>query len=167
MPLGDSTTIADVLAWVHSVRWPLAEPDRLKAAHGHLKQVVSLSRESWKAILAETDDDREWIPGPHQKNGVLNIGPVTDEIVSGWLATLDEFDAVLDGRKLLPHWRFALGINLKKILYEPKPFDLLLMATGQGAVPFLEKGDTITWETWERWQRTFNRNFPMYAAWFN
>jgi hypothetical protein len=167
VPVGESATIADTLAWVHSVRWPLAEPGRLRAAHGHLKQVVSLSRESWKAILAETDDDREWIPGPHQKNGVLNIGPVTDEIVAGWLSALDEFDAVLDGRKLLPHWRFASGINLKKVLYEPKPFDLLLIASGQGAVPFLERGDTISWETWNRWQRIFNRNFLMYAAWFN
>ena len=63
--------------------------------------MVRLSRLSWKEILAETDDDREWVPAPKQTSRAIAALPVTQEIVDGWLAVLDDIDAVLDGRKLI------------------------------------------------------------------
>jgi hypothetical protein len=163
---GDNVSIADAVALLHEIRWPLAEPERLKASHAHLKQVIALSRETWKAIATEADDDREWLPGAHQKNAVLPM-PMSDEQVAGWLAVLDEFDAVLDGKKLVPHWRFQKGFNLRNVFFKPQRFDLVLWMTGHDAAKYVEDGPTITWETWNSWQRIFGGNFIGYAFWIN
>jgi hypothetical protein len=165
--LGSQVQIADAVALIHEIRWPVAEPSRLQNAHAHLKQVIALSRQSWKAILARTDDDRVWIPGPQQRHGVISGMPVGQEQVDAWLKALDEFDDVLDGKKLLPHWRFAQGVNFRKVFFEPRPFDLVLWATGQAAAPYLEAGPILSGAEWTNWQRIFNGNFPGYAFWFN
>ena len=163
---GDSQNFADMLALLHNTSWPLVEAERLKAAHAHLKQVPALSRQTWKAILAEKDDDREWLPGPQQKNGVLGISIAQDQLTE-WLAALDDFDAVLDGKLLIPYWRFQQGLNLKKVFFEPRPFDLVLWFTGHAAAPYLEAGPVMAEEAWRKRQAVFGGNFPGYAVWFN
>jgi hypothetical protein len=165
--IGSTTEFANAVVLLHEIRWPVAEADRLQSAHAHLKQVIALSRQTWKAILARTGDDRVWIPGPQQKHGVISGMPVGQEQVDGWLQALDEFDAVLDGKKLLPHWRFAEGFNLRKVFFEPRAFDLVLWASGQAAAPYLEAGPILSETEWTNWQRAFNGNFPGYAFWFN
>ena len=164
---GDEAQLADLIALVHEIRWPVAEAARLQSAHAHLKQMIALNRGMWKAILARTDDDRVWIPGPQQKHGVISSMPVTQEQLDAWLKALDEFDAVLDGKLLLPHWRFAEGVNVKKVFFDPRPFDLVLWATGHAAAPYLEAGPVLSGAEWAEWQRVFNGNFPGYAFWFN
>jgi hypothetical protein len=164
---GSNFEIADLIALLHEIRWPVAEPERMKAAHTHFKQVISLGRLTWKSILAETDDDSEWIPSPTQKGGVLRGMPVGQEQVDEWLATLNDFDAMLDGKLLIPYWRFNMGINLKKVFYEPRMFDLVLWITGHAAAPFLEDGPIMATEIWNKRQRVFGGNFLSYAAWFN
>ena len=165
--LGDGAQIADFIALIHEIRWPIAEAARLQSAHAHLKQVIALNRRTWKAILARTDDDRVWIPGPQQKHGVIASMPVNQEQVDAWLKALDEFDAVLDGDLLLPHWRFAEGVNFKKVFFDPRPFDLVLWATGHAAALYLQAGPVLSGAEWTNWQRIFNGNFPGYAFWFN
>ena len=164
---GDEAQIADAIALIHEIRWPVAEEARLQSAHARLKQVIALNRAMWKAILARTDDDRVWIPGPQQKHGVIAGMPVNQPQVDAWLKALDAFDAVLDGKLLLPHWRFAQGINFKKVFFEPRPFDLVLWATGHAAAPYLEPGPVLSRAEWGDWQRAFNGEFPAYAFWFN
>lgn len=164
---GEERNFADLLALLHNLNWPLVDAPRLQAAHAHLKQVTALSRLTWKAILAETDDDHEWIPGPQQKNGVLAGMPVSQEQVSEWLAALDDFDAVLDGKLLIPYWRFAQGINLRKVFFEPRPFDLVMWFTGHAAAPYAEAGPVMSQEVWRKRQEIFGGNFPGYAVWFN
>jgi hypothetical protein len=164
---GDDAQIADLIALIHEIRWPVAEGARLQSAHAHLKQVIALNRQTWKAILARTDDDRVWIPGPQQKHGVVSSMPVTQEQLDAWLKALDEFDAVLDGKLLLPHWRFAEGFNLKRVFFDPRPFDLVLWGTGHAAAPYVEAGPVLSRAEWANWQRIFNGNFPGYAFWFN
>ena len=163
----DAVEIADLIVLIHEIRWPLIEPARLQVAHGHLKQVVAMSRASWRSILAETNDDREWIPGPQQKNGVITSMPVTQAQVDGWLHALDDFDAVLDGTRLLPHWRFSEGFNFKRVFFEPRDFDLVLWAAGYSTVPYLEDAPTLSVSDWDQWNQAFNGNFLGYALWFN
>jgi hypothetical protein len=165
--LGDTGQIAYFIVLIHEIRWPLKEPTRLQAAHAHLKQVVAMSRASWKSILAETGDDREWIPGPQQRNGVVTSMPVDQAQVDAWLRVLDDFDAALDGRKLVPHWRFSEGFNLKRVFLEPHDFDLVLWIAGYSAVPYLEDGPTLSMSEWNQWNQAFNGNFLGYAFWFN
>jgi hypothetical protein len=158
-------SIFDAVAFIHLVRWELAEPQRMVAIHGRLKSVAALSRKTWAAVRAETDDDNEWLPGPRQK-GVIEM-PVTDTMVDSWLAMLDEFEAVLDGRRLIPHPRFARGINLKRVLTEPRPFDLVLWITGHTALPYLEDGPLADGRSWNEASRVFGGQLLAYAFWFN
>jgi hypothetical protein len=162
----DYAVLADTIAFLHLWNWPVVEPARLQRAHAHLKAVAAMSRRSWAAILAETDDDHEWIPNPRQTNQLPAL-PVTQERVDAWLAVMGELDAVLDGTKLVPHWRFQKGLNLKRALFEHKTFDPVLWIAGPGVAPFLEDGPIIAGDAWNAIVSTFQGNFLGYAAWFN
>lgn len=161
--------ILDFVAMIHLIRLPVVEPDRLRGVLKHLESMTALSRTSWKAILAETDDDHEWIPNPRQAT-VVPGGAVSDEIVSGWFAVLDELDAVLAGKSLVPFWRGdnpRLGVNLRRVLTEPRPFDLVMWVRGSAAAPYLEEGRVSSAETWSRLTRVFRGEFIGFALWFN
>jgi hypothetical protein len=92
----------DAIAFIHLLQFPVKEPERLKAAHAHLLAVVDQSRASWDAILAETDDDREWIPNPTQKKAAIPGAEISSEMIAAWRTVLDELAAVLEGEKLIP-----------------------------------------------------------------
>ena len=160
--------IADAIAGIHLARFPLKEPARMKAAHQHLTKVISLSRESWTSIRAEKDDDCEWIPNSAQGSVIPNVR-VSAEMIDGWHQFLDEADALLQGKKLVPHWRFKpeYGINLRRVFEDPRDFDLVLWAHGAAAVPYTEKGATTSLETWSRFEQIFRGEFIGFAIWFN
>ncbi|CDX44116.1 conserved exported hypothetical protein [Mesorhizobium sp. ORS 3359] len=161
---------ADFISLVHLVNWPVIEPERRQAARRHLLEMIRLSREDWKAILAETDNDREWLPGPQQKGANPLTGlDVGQEQVTAWLATLTMAEDLLEGRVLLPHFRIAgKGINMKRFFDEPKPFDLVLSITGPGIAPYLESGKILTSDDFDQIQREFGgAGFLTFALWFN
>jgi hypothetical protein len=178
----NSQNILDVIALIHTVNYECTEPERMKAALGHLESIISLSRESWKLINAETDDDREWLPNPRQ-SAALGELRVSQQNLVGWQSFLDEADAILQGKKLLPFWRGIeggailfdgsfpehpeLGINVRKIFLEPTRLDLVLWLQGTGLQPVLEKGERTDPEAWRRISDAFNGNFFLFMAWFN
>ncbi|RWL96827.1 hypothetical protein [Mesorhizobium sp.] len=162
--------LADFISLVHLVNWPVAEPERRQAARRHLLEMIRLSREDWKAILAENDNDREWLPGPQQKG----VNPLTglevgEEQVMAWLATLTMAEDLLEGRLLLPHFRITgKGINMKRFFDEPKPFDLVLSITGPAIAPYVESGKILTSDDFDQIQREFGgAGFLIFALWFN
>ncbi|MES0127560.1 hypothetical protein [Mesorhizobium sp. M0029] len=165
--------IADFISMVHLVNWPVVEPERRQAARRHLLEMIRLSREDWKAIRAETDNDREWLPGPQQKGENPLTGlEVGEEQVKAWLATLTMAEDLLEGRKLLPHFRITAstgqGINMKRFFEEPKPFDLVLSITGPAIAPYLESGEIVTSGEFDQIQRQFGGGgFLTFALWFN
>ena len=160
--------ILDAIAAIHLMNFPVSEPKRMTAALGHLNSVITLSRESWKGYLAETDDDHEWIPNPKQTGVIPNV-KVTDEMVQGWMGFLNEAESILAGKKLVPFWRGkpGKGVNIRRVFTEPRPFDLVLWVQGTAAVPYLEEGPVTTGETWQRLQRLFGGEFIGFAFWFN
>ncbi len=160
--------VVDAITFIHLLNFPVKEPQRMTTALHHLEEVTKLSRESWKAIVAEKDDDHEWIPGPAQ-TGVFPGAKVTGEMVERWLAFLDEADAILAGRKLLPFWRDAggRGINFRRIFTEPRTFDLILWVQGTGLAPYLEKGSITDEGFWTTTNRIFRGDFLGFALWFN
>jgi hypothetical protein len=165
---GNTDDILDGIAFIHLLSFPVKEPQRMASALHDLEEVTKLSRQSWKAILAETDDDHEWIPNPKQTS-VLGQADITEEIIHGWYGFLDEMDAIFAGKKLLPFWRDAggRGINLRRVFSEPKTLDLILWIQGTGAAPFLEKGTITSSEFWETTNRIFRGQFLGFALWFN
>lgn len=168
-PRGDSflaseVSIADLISFLH-IRWPVAEPKRMRAVREHLKTVVALSRDNWAAINAEADNDKEWIPNPKQV--AITGTAVTAEQIDAWHKVLDQADLLLDGKKLMPHWRMQEGINLRKVFEKPQPFDLVLWITGPATMPFLEDGDVLTSAEWGAIISAFGNSFGSYAIWFN
>ena len=168
--LASEWRFADFISLVHLINWPVVEPERRKAARRELLEMIRLSREDWKAIRAETDNDREWLPGPQQKG----VNPLTglevgEEQVQAWLATLTMAEDLLEGRVLLPHYRIAgKGINMKRFFDEPKPFDLVLSITGPAIAPYLESGKILTSQDFDQIQREFGgAGFLTFALWFN
>lgn len=169
----------DAIAAVHLASFPVKEPLRMASARQHFLAMIRTSRESWSFILAETDNDREWVPNPKQ-TGILQM-PVSQEQIDSWHGVLTEMEAVLEGTKLIPYWRDytrvfgpsrsipeeGRGVNLKKLFEEPKDFDLILFLQGHGALPFVERGKLSGPNTWENLTRTFEGRFFGFAIWFN
>jgi hypothetical protein len=166
-PAASGSGILDQIAFLHLIHWPAGDKARMSRARAHLKSAVANSRVMWTAVLAETDDDREWLPSPTQKNRAVPGMPITTEMVAAWSSVLDDFDALLDGRKLLGHWRFDKGIDMKAFFEDPKSFDLVLWVTGHGAMPFLRDGPTLDGGTLAQWNRMFGNNFLGYAFFVN
>lgn len=166
-PYFDIAPASDLLAGIHMMHWPVTDPGLMTSALSHLETTVAMSRESWRFILAETDDEAEWIPSPRQKNGVVAGVPVTQATVDGWMLFLSEFDAILKGQKLIPHWRLAKGINFRRVFTEPRVFDPILWAQGSAALPYLEDGPVTDAETWRTMMEMFEGNFLGMAIWFN
>ncbi len=161
---------ADFISFIHMINWPVAEPERRQAARRHLLEMIRLSRENWKAIRAETDNEREWLPGPQQKGPNPLTGlEVGEEQVQGWHDALAMAEDLLEGRSLLPHFRIAdKGINMKRFFDEPKTFDLVLSITGPAIAPYLDDGKILTSAEFDQIQRQFgSAGFLTFALWFN
>lgn len=159
--------IADFVTLIHTVRWPVANKAMWSEVRVHLKKVITLNRETWALIDREADDDHEWLPGPMQKSGVLPSFDVTPERIQAWLGILSQFEAALDGKLLVPHWRFDKGINLARVFDNPRPFDLVLWITGPAAVPYLQDGPAMDNGEWSQIMSVFEGNFASYALYFN
>ncbi|MET3924767.1 hypothetical protein [Devosia sp. 2618] len=179
LPLGDYTTggilfldgdsdagIADMIAAVHTLKFPVTDAERLAGVLDRLKRISALSRSNWEAIGAETDDNRELVPSPKQTSIIPDMH-VTDETVAAWMATLDTLDEVFAGQLLIPHWRFNKGFDLKAYFETATETDLVLLITGSGALPYLKDGPVANAESFAEGNRVFGADWLNYAFWFN
>lgn len=158
--------IADALATIHNLNWPVTDADRLKRVLARFKAITDLSRRNWEAILAETDDNRELLPSPKQ-TGITPEAKVTEAQVKAWMATLDTADLILDGKLLIPHWRFQKGFDLKAYFENAKKTDLVMLITGYDALPFLKDGPIASAESFAEANAAFGDALLGYAFWFN
>ena len=139
-PIGTEVDVSDLLAFAGSLDFPLAEDgaERMARARQHLLNAIDHSREMWKSARAETDDDREWLPAPHQSPAIQGVS-ITEPQVDLWLDLLDEAEVVLEGEKLLRFWRGdgSQAIDVRKFFDEPRNFDVLYWVQGSAAAPYL------------------------------
>jgi hypothetical protein len=158
---------ADWIAALHEMRLSVINPSGIRDALAEFRAGVVCSRVCWERVLAETDNDGEWLPSPRQ------TGPagskITQEEINGWLAILDETDAVFTGKKLLPHWRLkeGHGINLARLAEKPPQFDLVLIVQGSALVPYVETGDVSDRTRWRTLTAAFGSGFLRFALWSN
>ncbi len=165
----DIETISDVIAAVHLMSFKPREPRRLGEAREHLLEMVRLSRQNWELIQQETDDRNEWIPGPNQTSVIPRLA-ADGERIEAWGRFLDEAEAILNGETLLPFWRRGFedrGLNLRRVLDDPRDFDLILWIQGTAALPFLERGETTDPAFWRELQQVFRGQFLGFALWVN
>lgn len=160
--------IADAIAAIHTLDWPVVEPERLRRVRERGLSVTALSRENWQAILAETDDFFELVPSPRQSSLPEGEGlVVTKAVVAAWMETLDRVDDILEGRLLLPHWRFTKGFDLKAYFETASHTDIVLLVTGQGALPYLADGPIADAESFRMLNAVMGEDWPGFALWFN
>ena len=170
--------ILDLLAWIHTINYEVTGADRMKSALAHMETVIALSRRNWELIEAETDDDQEWVPNPNQTAALPGL-QVARGVVTGWHEFLEEVEAILQGKKLIPFWRGIvpagsdfptnpkLGINVRRVFTEPTRFDFVLWLQGTGLLPYLEEGDIIDSAEWQEMMSRFQGQFFNFALWFN
>ena len=173
--------VLDIVAFIHMINYEVIEPERMQKAIEHLQAVIDLSRQSWKLIQAETDDNNEWLPGPNQSAVITDLR-VGRELVTTWHAFLDEMEAILQGKKLIPFWRGiasggidisefpwhpTLGVNVRRVFTEPGQFDLALWLQGTGMQPWLEEGDIVDPVKWNKMLTGFQDHFWPVFFWFN
>jgi hypothetical protein len=161
--------LLDVIAMVHSTHWNVIEPQRMLAALHHFEMVPMQSKESWKWIMEETDDDHEWLPNPRQ-TGVFPRARVTDEMVASWLKMMDQGARILAGDELVPFFRGdgSQGINVRRMFTEPQPLDPIYIAQGSGLIPYLETNKPLsTIAQMRQVQGAFGRDLMPFAFWFN
>ena len=163
--------ISDFIAAVHHVNFPVRDAGRMRNARRHLLGMIEHSRAMWDLIEAEADTESpEWIPGPEQRS-VTGL-TMSRERIDGWMAFLDEAEALLNGEALAPFWRpypdgEVRGVNIRRVFEEPRRFDLVEWVQGPGAEPYVEIGPVTEPEQWARFQRLFNGNFAGFALWIN
>ena len=167
MVMPGEESVLDVVGFIHSIHWRCVEPERMRKAREHFKTVVALNRAIWPIALARKDDRTHWIPAPGQKSLALPSLELTPEKLKAWQGAVDEFDALLDGDKLAPFWRYDLGIDFRAFFEKPSDFDLVYWLTGPGAWPYLRAGPTMTAQEWNAMQAAFGGNFLKYLVWLN
>ncbi|MEO7223710.1 MAG: hypothetical protein ABIY37_14675 [Devosia sp.] len=160
------TGIADIIAGIHTLHWPVTDADRLKGVRERMLSVLDYSHKNWAAILEETDNDHELLPSPKQTPTFPNA-IVDDARVAAWLVTLEKARDVLEGRLLLPHWRFKQGFDLKAYFETATETDLVMILTGMGAIPFIKDGQVATADDFRAIQDAFGSEWLGYAFWFN
>lgn len=164
-PASDNA-IADFIAAIHTINWPVVEPDRLKRVLARFQAITQLSRRNWEAILAETDDNKELVPSPKQVS-LVPEARVTDEVIAAWMETLDTADKILAGELLVPHWRFKQGFDLRAYFETATHTDFVMLLTGYDATAFIKDGPVATAESFAAANRVFGDDFLGYAFWFN
>ena len=158
---------ADLIAAIHELRLEVADSDGLKKAVAEFRSAIVCSKICWKRVQAETDDDHEWLPSPQQ------TGPrgtkVTQQEIDGWMTVLAEVDAILTGKKLLPHWRIinGMGINVAKLVQSPPKLDLVLIIQGSALVPYIQGGEVSGMDRWRTLIAPFGPGFANFALWSN
>ncbi len=161
-------SLGDLIAFVHLFNWPVVDPQRMGRVRTHLLSMIDLSRENWRRILSEADDNREWVPKPDAQSGIFDQMQVTEDRVAGWNLFLDELEAILNGEKLIPHWRFLdRGVNVRRMFEDPRTFDPVLMAQGSAVLPYLETGELAAADTFLQIDSLMDGGLLRYFIWFN
>jgi hypothetical protein len=169
LPRDFLVSIAEAVSLAHTINWPVTDLDRMRAARLHLKTAVTSGRKALTSILAETGDDREWMPNPRQTHASLGW-KVTQQQVDRWMVALEESEAILDGQILLPYryyQHFGLGMDLRVFLEWSRNFDLVMLLTGAGAVPYMREGPISSGQRWYAVTTTFGNALFNFAAYFD
>lgn len=143
------------------------DPAKVAEAAGHLQAMIAANRDFWQAVAAETDNDREWIPNDDQQAALgFSLPPGAG---NAWLAVLADAEQIIDGRLLIPFWRFAPGhgIDLKSWIDDPQPVEVLDWLQGSAALPHARPGLTVGDANFNRFTDMFGGRAGLYMVLFN
>lgn len=157
----------DRVAMIYFALQQQPDPAHTRAARQQLSAMIAQNRTLWTRVAAETDNTGEWIPNDTQQQGLgLTVPPGTG---AQWQAVLADAEALLNGTKLIPHWRLreGAGINLKMLLENPVPVDLAEWVHGIGLMPFAEEGERISPDNWFAFERMMRGDAILFVMFLN
>ena len=148
----------------------VSEPVRWHRFREHLLESCRLNHETWKYILAETDDDHEWLPNPKQSSvfGMRVRQPMIDQ----WLKLIDELSDLFEGKKMLPTDMFwkkdGRNFNVKTFLESPpEGVDFFKVINTGPAEKYFDKGPTVDQQVFIAALQAFDASPIPYIFWFN
>ncbi len=127
--------------------------ERTRSARQNFLAMIRENRRFWSLLDLEQDNDAEWIPNARQTSALgVQLPP---DIATTWQAILTDAEDLLEGRKLIPHWRYgsAAGINLKRLMEDPIPVEPAEWLQGMGLLDYAEPGERIGFFNWRQFQR--------------
>ena len=143
------------------------DPAHTRAARAHLLGMIRQNRIFWARVDAETDNFAEWIPNARQTSALgITVPPETG---ATWQAVLADAEDLLEGRKLLPFWRMktGAGINLKRLLDDPIPVDIVEWLHGIALLRYAENGERVSIENWRLFRSLVRGDAMLFAIWLN
>jgi hypothetical protein len=124
----------------HDLRIPLVDKGRVKRAKERILAGLAFAARCREEYLAETDDDREWVPNPHQ-HGAVPLA-VDDALYARWAAILGDVGRLVRSeegvslREVTEKLPYGMGpempdayIDVGKMLDEPQ--DIVFTMSGQ------------------------------------
>jgi hypothetical protein len=98
-------------AEARTIRLRLRDPERVRAARTRILEGLGFSRAAREAYLAETDDEREWMPNPRQKDHPLPL-PVDAALYDTWQGVVGDLERLV---------RSEEGLSVKELaLLDPR-----------------------------------------------
>lgn len=143
------------------------DPQRTRAALGHLQAMIANNKVFWARVEAETDNTAEWIPNDRQTSALpLNF---PEGVGDSWQKVLADVEAVLNGELLVPHWRLGTtaGIDLNAWMNDPAPLDIMGVIHGFALEPYMRRGRVISETSFDDFNRMTDRNFGLFAFTLN
>lgn len=107
-------------------RWklPVADRARAEAAQQRFLEALAQSDASRVAYLAETDDDREWVPNPRQQNHPMPL-PIDEKLYQTWATLLGDVRRMLKGEEGLDLGAFYRVVEPRERPGHPAPTGFL------------------------------------------
>lgn len=155
----------------------IKDPARLGRFRKHLLAVCELNHETWRYIRSERDNDHEWLPSAKQQ-GVLGL-PVSDAMIDAWLGMIDEFQGLLNGKKIIgsqlvdliyPGKEQGKGFSVKEFLDNPPDKIDWDKVSKEGIDPkyLTSTGQSVDISKVFRVSQVFQNSLAVgYVAWFN
>lgn len=140
---------------------------RMASAHTHLLAMITDNRRFWAEVVLETDNEKEWLPNDSQKSALpIELPPGTGPM---WLGVLSDFEALLKGEKLVPYWRITgpAGVDVGQMFTDPRPIDLIGWVQGEGAVPYLKKGNLVSPQNWQAFEQVMSGQAMLFTLFLN
>jgi hypothetical protein len=143
------------------------DPALTREARDHLREMMTANQAFWKAVAAEKDNDREWIPNDTQQAALgFELPQGTGD---QWMNLLNDMDQALQGKMLIPFWRFApgYGVDLSMWLENPEPVEISDWVQGTAALPYLRPGLTVGDENLRGFMQMFGGDAVLYMMLLN
>lgn len=85
------------------------------------------------------------------------------------MGVLSDAEDLLNGKKLAPYWRFEgpAGVNVAKIFTDPRPIDVPGWIQGWAAVPYLEQGEQVSWQSLGRFSDLVSGDAMLFSLYLN